>query len=412
MTKISPFKAIRPTRDKAHLVPTRPYYKYKKSVLASKLKHNPYTFLHIINPEFKADLTAKIDPDERFNLISEAYVDFIDKGILIQDENPHFYIYRQTKENNEYLGIVAGASIQEYKNGVIKKHEATITERETMFKNYLDIVGYNAEPVLLSYHDPKDVIEVLLKQKIKDRPEYEFRTTDQVKHELWLFHSSESEQVIDAFESIKSSYIADGHHRSASSARLKEFRVEKNTDNFPNEDFFLAFFINENRLQIMEFNRFVKNLNGLSTANLIKALTVSFTVETLENAQKPAKEHEFTMFVDKQWYKLKCKQSIIDHNHPVRCLDSEIFTRSVLEPIFDVQNLESDSNIEFVSGNEDLSITENKIREGIYDVGFFLYPVNIKQIKCVADNNMTMPPKSTWVEPKLRSGLTIYNINE
>ena len=242
MTKISPFKAIRPMRDKAHLVATRPYYAYKKSVLEAKQKHNPYTFLHIINPEFGNEKITDIYSEERFNLISKAYEDFIQKGVLIQDKKPHFYIYRQTKGQNEYLGIVAGASIEEYKNETIKKHEATITKRETMFKNYLDIVGYNAEPVLLSYYDPNDEIDLLLEEKIKDRPEYEFRTTDEVKHELWLFHSSESEKVIRAFDSIKSAYIADGHHRSASSAGLKDYRESRGLDHYPNEDFFLAFF--------------------------------------------------------------------------------------------------------------------------------------------------------------------------
>jgi uncharacterized protein (DUF1015 family) len=345
-------------------------------------------------------------------LISEAYRDFLEKGVLIQDEKPHFYIYRQTKGNNEYLGIVAGASIEEYKNETIKKHEATITKRETMFKNYLNIVGFNAEPVLLSYCDPKGEIDVLLKKKIVDRPEYEFRTTDEVKHELWLFHSTESEQVIKAFEAIQSAYIADGHHRSASSAGLKEFREQKGLKHFPNEDFFLAFFINENRLQIMEFNRLVKHLNGITKEELISALKKSFLIEKLLSAEKPKKEHEFTMFIDQEWFRLTCKPSIIDKSHPVKGLDPEILTQSVLKPIFGISNLKSDSNIDFVSGNEDIFVTEEKIKSGKYDAGFFLFPVNIEQVKRVADNNMTMPPKSTWVEPKLRSGLTIYNINE
>lgn len=412
MTKISPFKAIRPTRDKAHLVATRPYYAYKKSVLEAKQKHNPYTFLHIINPEFGNEKITDLYSEERFNLISQAYIDFINKGILIQDKKPHFYIYRQTKEDKEYLGIVAGASIEEYKNETIKKHEATITKRETMFKNYLDIVGYNAEPVLLSYYDPYDEIDLLLEQKIKDRPEYEFRTTDEVKHELWLFHSTESEKVIKAFESIKSAYIADGHHRSASSAGLKEYRESKGLDHYPNEDFFLAFFINERRLKIMEFNRLVKSLNGLSKKELLDQLAINFDVEKLASAKKPSKEHEFTMYIDSDWYKLTCSNEIIDKSHPVKGLDPEILTRAVLEPIFGISNLKSDSNIDFVSGNEDIKITADKIDRGLFDVGFFLYPVNIDQVKRVADNHMTMPPKSTWVEPKLRSGLTIYNINE
>ncbi len=411
MTKISPFKAIRPKRDKAHLVATRPYYDYNKKVLKAKLKHNPYTFLHILNPKIDKKEKINITPEERFKLISKNYDDFIDKGILIQDNEPHFYIYKQTNEKEEFIGIIGGASLEDYQNNIIKKHEATIIKREEIFKNYLNIVGYNAEPVLLCYQDSKYEIESLLKNKTKNRPEYEFITTDKLKHELWLFNTSESKKLIKLFKSINSCYIADGHHRIASSLKLKEFR-KKSKHNYPNEDFFLAFFINENRLKISEFNRFIKKLNGLSKMNILSGLKTNFIVKKISKAQKPTKEHEFTMFIDNEWFKIKCKENIVDENHPVNGLDTEILTQYILKPIFGISNLKTDTNIEFISGNEDILITENKIKNNKYDVGFFMFPLNINQVKNVADKNMTMPPKSTWVEPKLRSGLTIYNINE
>jgi len=411
MTKISPFKAIRPTRDKAHLVATRPYYDYNKKVLKAKLKHNPYTFLHILNPKIDEKEKINITPEERFKLISKNYDDFINKGILIQDKEPQFYIYKQTTEKEEFIGIIGGASLKDYQNNIIKKHEATIIKREEIFKNYLNIVGYNAEPVLLCYQDSKYKIENLLKNKTKDRPEYEFITTDKLKHELWLFNISESKNLIKLFKSINSCYIADGHHRIASSLKLREFR-EKSKHNYPNEDFFLSFFINEDRLKISEFNRFIKKLKGLTKRNILEELKTNFIVKKISKAQKPTKEHEFTMFIDNEWFKIKCKENIVDENHPINGLDPEILTQYILKPIFGITNLKTDTNIEFISGTEDILTTEEKMKNKKYDVGFFMFPLNIYQVKNVADNNMTMPPKSTWVEPKLRSGLTIYNINE
>lgn len=411
MTKISSFKALRPVRDKVHLVATRPYYSYKKSVLKAKLEDNPFTFLRIINPEFGSTVKTKPNSKERFDLVSEKYEEFIQDGILIKDQDPHIYIYRQTKEGHEFTGVVAGASVEEYENDLIKKHEATITSREAMFTNYLDIVGYNAEPVLLSYPNEKAIDELLEKYTLT-RPEYEFTTTDRIKHELWVLNESESQSIIKAFEKLPASYIADGHHRSASSAGLKKHRLEKGTSRFPNEDFFLAFFINENRLKILEFNRLVKTLNNLTQTEFIERISESFDVKLLVNASKPLKEHQLTMCLEGDWFELTCRPEIVDENHPVRCLDAEILTQYILTPILGIHDLKTDENIEFVSGAESIYTIEEKITKGKFKVGFILFPVSMNQVKKVADHQMIMPPKSTWVEPKLRSGLTIYNINE
>lgn len=412
MAKISPFKAIRPTRDKIHLVATRPYYTYKENVLRAKMEDNPFTFLHIINPEITGEQKTEPNSKERFTLVSDAYHDFISRGILVQDTEPHIYLYRQTKDGNEYMGVVAGASVQEYQDDKIKKHEATLTSREEMFTNYLNIVGYNAEPVLLSYSDIDNQIDPLLYNKIKERAEYEYTTTDLIKHEMWLFNEEETNAVIHAFSRLGETYICDGHHRCASSAGLKDWRSKNDFNHFKNEDYFLAFFLNEKRLHILEFNRLIKTLNGYSEDEILEKIGKNFKIEKLAIGEKPNQEHEITMCIEGSWHRLTCHDSIIDETHPVKSLDAEILTNYLLEPILGITDLKTNKDIEFISGTDSISVAETKMRLGNFKIGFFLYPLNISDIKRVADNNMTMPPKSTWVEPKLRSGSTIYYINE
>jgi uncharacterized protein (DUF1015 family) len=411
MTKIKAFKALRPVRDKVHLVATRPYYSYKKNVLKAKLEDNPFTFLRIINPEFGSQINTKPNSPERFNLVNESYKKFIEEGILIKEEKETLYIYRQTKDNQEFTGIIAGASVQEYEDDLIKKHEATLTSREAMFTNYLDIVGYNAEPVLLSYPHQNE-IDTLINIITSKRPEYEFSTTDRIKHELWILNEIETTEVKNAFEKIDACYIADGHHRSASSASLTKLRKENGNSELNNKDFFLAFFIDERKLKILEFNRIVKSLNGLSKNEFLDKLNVSFEIEKLHKQQKPTVEHQITVCIEGEWFLLTCKPEIIKKEHPVKCLDPEILTNYVLDPILGIKDLKTDENIEFISGAESIQSIEDKITKGKFKVAFILYPVSMDQVKRVADNQMIMPPKSTWVEPKMRSGLTIYNINE
>lgn len=412
MAKLSPFKAIRPARDLVHLVATRPYYTYKENVLKAKLEDNPFTFLHIINPEFGTNERTEPNSIERFALVSDAYQHFINEGILLQDEDPHIYLYRQIKDGREYMGVVAGASIREYQNDQIKKHEATITSREEMFTRYLNVVGYNAEPVVLSYSDLEHRIEPLLYNKVKERPEYEYTTTDRVKHELWIFTTEETKTVQNAFEMVESTYICDGHHRSASSVGLKGWRENQGQGHFPNEDYFLAFFLNEKRLHILEFNRIVRHLNGLSTKEFIEQLKTSFKVTNMIVPGKPINRHEITACIEGQWIKMVCRKELFNTDDPVRVLDPEILTEYVLDPILGISDLKTSDDIEFIPGTEDIEKVVSKIASGEFKAAFFIYPVEMEDIKRVADHKLTMPPKSTWVEPKLRSGLTIYNINE
>ncbi|MDG1331951.1 MAG: DUF1015 domain-containing protein [Crocinitomicaceae bacterium] len=410
MAKIHPFRAIRPIRDKVHLVAARPFYSYKKNVLEAKLEDNPFTFLHIINPEFGNTATTKGNTVGRFELVSKRYEEFIEKGILIQDESPSLYIYRQSKPGHVFTGIVCGASVDEYINDSIKKHEATLTSREEMFTEYLDVVGYNAEPVLLAHKSSKE-IENSLNLITTVRAEYEFTTTDLATHELWKLSPSETELITVAFDNLSELYIADGHHRSASSVRLSEQRKELGSE-FGNEKAFLAYIIDESQLDILEFNRLVKTLNGLSSEKILELISEKFEVKKTPKKHKPAANHEFCMCLEGEWYELNCKPEIIDDSHPVHCLDAEILTNYVLSPILGIHDLKSDKNISFMSGAEPISKLVEKVDSGKYPIAFVLYPATMDQVKRVADNQMIMPPKSTWVEPKLRSGLTIYNINE
>lgn len=408
MAEIHPFKAVRPTRDKAHLVATRPLASYKKHILKAKLEDNPYTFLHIIHPEVDKTTKTKHNSPERFQAVKKRFELFLKDGILFQDQTPCIYIYRQTKGNHAFTGVIAGASIAEYNNNLIKKHEATLTSREEMFTNYLDIVGFNAEPVLLS-HEPSDEIEAFLDQSTKVRPEYEFSTVDYVKHELWVLDPQQTATIQQLFEKIPALYIADGHHRSASSAGL----AEKLGDSpYTNPQFFLSFLIDERRMRILEFNRLVKTLNGYTTDSFLAKLSDSFEVKLLAEGRNPLHEHELTCYLKGTWYSLTCKTEICSSKDPVASLDAQILTDAILSPILGITDLKTDENISFVSGAEGLTAVVAAVDRGQAEVGFVLFPIRMEQVKAVADHQLIMPPKSTWVEPKIRSGLTIYNINE
>jgi uncharacterized protein (DUF1015 family) len=409
MTKIKPFKAIRPTRDKAHLVVTKPVSSYSKIVLKARLESNPFTFIRIIHPEF--DKTTKTAPNtkERFELVRKKYHEFMEEGILVQDEIPSLYIYKQSTPTHEFIGVIGGASVEEYHNDAIKKHEATLTSRESMFTNYLDIVGYNAEPVLLSYPH-NETLEQLYAEITTERPEIEFSTTDRIKHELWIVSDLHQLTIQEAFEKIPSTYIADGHHRSASSSRLASDRNKTSGFQDQSHDYFLAFFMDEKRMNILEFNRLVDHLNQLSEAEFLSKLNSAFEIKEISSSKHPEKEHQIVMNLKNKWFELTCKTEIINNNDPVACLDAEILTNYILKPILGIEDLKTDESIHFIPGNLGIEAITEPIKQGKSQVGFLLYPVTMEQVIRVADNQGIMPPKSTYVEPKLRSGLTIYEI--
>lgn len=409
MAIISAFKAIRPVRDKVHLVATRPYYSYKKNVLKAKLEDNPYTFLHIINPEFSTTVKTKANSIERFQLVKTQFNDFLDKGILIQDAEEHLYIYRQSKEDFSVIGIVGGASVQEYIDNDIKKHEQTLTQREEVFTNYLDQVGFNAEPVLMTY-DPQVGLNELIENVSSQRPEYEFTTTDCIKHELWVLSKDQTEVCQTLFKGVDALYIADGHHRSASSVRYAELKAKEGNIS-PETGYFLSFIVAKDQVKILAFHRLLKSLNGFTKDRFVSAMGELGSMKAISGATEPEKEHQFTICMGKDWYSFEPDHSYINESNPVECLDSFILSDLILKPLLGIVDLKTSNQVEFVPGNESLSSIEDKINSGKFEVGFILHPATIDQVKEVADAGMNMPPKSTWVEPKLRSGLTIYQLH-
>jgi len=410
VTVIKPFRAIRPTRDKAYLVATRPYYAYNQVVLKAKLENNPYTFLHVINPEFHTDDKTEPNTPERFQKIRNKFDEFIREGIFIQEEEESFYIYRQTIEDHVFVGIIGGASIDQYTEGHIKKHEETITDREDVFSNYLNIVEFHAEPVVL-FHRKKREIDVILAPLMLVRPEYEFTSWDKGKHEIWPVSDPQIiKEIQEVYTNIKDVYIADGHHRCASAARyyagLKETKHS-------NQKHFLACFMSEDRIKIYDYNRLIRDLNGLSRQEFLKALEKQFIVtKILHEDAAPTGLHEISMYLNKQWYKLTAKEGSFDREHPVFRLDTDILTKNILTPILNIHDLKTDKRVGFIHGQKGMVGIENKVDEDEFILGFGLFPVPVEHLKEVADEDLIMPPKSTWIEPKLRSGLTIFPLND
>lgn len=412
MATVKPFRAYRPTPDKVHLVASRSYISYSKKELERKLDENPYSFLHVINPEHQNKKNKQSPSKSHNQKVKERFESFVKEEILLRDNENNFYIYRQIKEGRTYTGIIGCASVVDYENNVIKKHEATITKKEVKFKNYLKDVGMNAEPVCFTYPN-KNSIDKSVEELTCNRPDYDFTTTNKVRHSFWKVNDREKVLKIEAeFQKIPYLYIADGHHRSASSYLLsKELRSKRNGDDKSAYNYFMGIFIPESELKIYEFNRLVSDLGTLTNAELLKGIEEKFTItEHAENVFKPSAIHEIGMYLDKKWYCLKPKPKSFDENHPVENLDVSILSNNLLAPILGIVDLKTDKRISFMGGMEKIQSLMHAVDSGKQKLAFTHYPISMEQLKEIADANLIMPPKSTWIEPKLRSGLTIYSL--
>ena len=409
MAKIRAFKAIRPVRDKVHLVATRPYYSYKKNVLKAKLEDNPFTFLHIINPEFGAAIKTKPNSVERFAQVRQKFELFKQQGILIEDQNEHIYIYRQSNENQSFTGFFAGVSVTDYLEGKIKIHEETLTAREDVFTKYLEVVGFNAEPVLMTYESQPELQDCLAAYT-QTRAEYEFTTTDRIKHEIWLVSPTDSVAICKAFEKIEALYIADGHHRSASSVRYAQKLQEQKAHSSEAAQYFLSYLVDEKSVQIAPFHRLLKSTNGLDLKGLQAILGNEGAIEQLAGACLPEKKHDIHIYMEQTWFKFKPNLHFINDQDPIETLDSFILSDLILKPIFGITDLKTTDQVAFIPGNEPIEKMIEAVDNKKFQVAFLLHPATMSDVKKVADAGMNMPPKSTWVEPKLRSGLTIYSL--
>ncbi|MEO0526192.1 MAG: DUF1015 domain-containing protein [Bacteroidota bacterium] len=409
MAVIKPFKAIRPPKDKAVFVASRSYQEYSKKELEATLSFNPFSFLHIINPGFKFD--KKLKGQDRFKLVHNRYLEFLEDNTLMKDAKDSFYLYKVTKGEASCCGIFCGTSTLDYENDIIKKHENTLQKREALFANYLKTVGFNAEPVLMTYPDNHLVSEIVQRETQKDA-EYEFTTTDRVSHYLWVI--SDEKVIKDlqvAFTHIEALYIADGHHRSASSHLLAETSKEHNPNHTGNEpyNFFMSYLIPESEIKIYEFNRMIKDLNGLSKEEFLIHIDEFFRIENQGNTHyKPSKKHHFSMYLDGEFYSLYLRKKVYRFTDPLSRLDTQILFKTILEPILGIHDLRNDKRIQYGYGKYNVIQMKDEIDQGNFAVGFSLVPITIDEIKAIADEGLVMPPKSTYIEPKLRSGITIY----
>lgn len=410
MATIIPFKAVRPTRDKVSLIASRSYDSYSTAQVEARLRDNPFSFLHIINPGYKYE--KEISGRARYTLVRNRYQEFKEDGIFMQDDTPSFYFYRiVNRDGLEFNGIVAAASASDYEKDVIKKHEETLEFREIIFKEYLKTVGFNAEPVLLTYPDHSELEQIIAKQ-MESRAEYEFTTTYRDTHYLWNVSDAELiKKIKNIFKGMDTLYIADGHHRSASSYLLaKDEELNATNSNSKNSyHYFMSFLIPESDLKIYEFNRLVKDLNGLSKEEFLIQLDAMFRIEKRgQEYYKPSKKHHFSMYLDGSFYSLYLRKQRYPIENALDALDPQILYKTILKPVLGIEDLRNDKRIAYSHGKNDLAFVKTAVDTGEFKVGFGLLPITTEEMKQIADEGLKMPPKSTYIEPKLRSGVTIY----
>ncbi len=411
MSLIKPFKAIRPVKDKVSFVTSRSYHEYSRKELNAVLAYNPFSFLQIINPGYKNAI--KITSKERFKLVHNRYLEFLENNVLQKDTKDAFYLYQVQKDGHTFTGLFCTTSIIDYQKDRIKKHESTIQRREQLFADYLEAVKFNAEPVLMTYAD-NDAIACIIKKEIEQVPEYLFATTDKTTHRLWVISEPKIINALQsAFNKIDSLYIADGHHRSASSNLLGEYAKKNNPNHTGLEAYnsFMSYLIPESEIKIFEFNRMVRDLNGLTKEDFLTRLSEYYSIEDQGGKPyKPTKKHQFSMYLDGNFYALHLRKKAYPFTDALSELDTQILFKTVLEPILGIHDLRKDKRIQYGYGKHNLIKMKDQIDNRKFTIGFGLVPITMAEIKAIADAGLVMPPKSTYIEPKLRSGLAIYEL--
>lgn len=410
MAKVIPFKAVKPTRAIVGLVASRPYQSYTIDERESRMDYNPYSFLHIVNPGYKYDQI--ITGTERYKLVKNRYSEFKEDGVFQTDQQPVYYAYKiVNRHKQEFNGIIAATSAEDYEKDIIKKHEDTLEKREQTFKSYLKTVGFNAEPVLLTYPD-NDVIAKIISETQKNHAEFEFTMTYRDTHYLWKIDNPDHiETIRREFENIETIYIADGHHRSASSYLLYKEERARNPEHTGEEsyNFFMSYLIPESDLVIQEFNRLVKDLNGLTKEQFLIKLDAMYRIENRGAIPyTPSKPHHFSMYLDGEFYSLYLRKANFKFKTALDKLDAQLLYQTILKPILGIEDLRNDSRIEYQHGRHEMITIKSSVDSGDFRVGFGMCPATINQMKEIADEGLTMPPKSTYILPKLRSGITIY----
>jgi len=408
---IKPFKGVRPRPEIASQLASPPYDVLNTEEARAMAAANDVSFLHINKPEI--DLPPETDPyDEAvYKKGAENLNQYISSGNLVKDATHCFYIYRQIMDDHIQTGIVAGASVEEYQNDKIKKHELTRPVKEDDRVNHILALNAQTGPVFLTYRASVEIDQIV--DKICDRtPQNDFTADDGIRHTLWTVEDAdEVRQIEQAFKELDCLYVADGHHRSAAASRVYDFKKSQNPQHTGDEEYnyFLTVIFPDNQMYIMDYNRVVTDLNGLTKAEFLEKIENHFVLEKLEGAiKKPSAKNTFHMYLDKSWYKLSAKAASFDPQDPVNRLDVAILQNNLLESILGISDPRKDKRIDFVGGMRGLKELEKRVNSGEMQVAFAMFPTSIDDLMAIADAGKTMPPKSTWFEPKLRSGLVIH----
>ncbi len=414
MAKIKPFRGIRPPQEFIEQVASRPYDVLNSEEARQEAEGNEKSLYHIIKPEIDfAPGTDEHSPEvydkavENFNLFQE-------KGWLVQDEQEHYYIYAQTMNGRTQYGLVVGAYVGDYMSGAIKKHELTRRDKEEDRMKHVRINNANIEPVFFAFPDNEE-LDAIIKRETALPAEYDFVAPDGFGHHFWVIKDAATiERITQLFAQIPSLYIADGHHRTAAAALVGNEKATQNPSHRGDEEYnyFLAVCFPASQLCIIDYNRVVKDLNGLTPAEFIKRLEEHFIVEEKGEAiYKPERLHNFSLYIDGKWYSLTAKAGTYDDNDPIGVLDVTISSNLILRDILGITDLRSDKRIDFVGGIRGLGELKQRVDSGEMKMALALYPVSMKQLMDIADTGNIMPPKTTWFEPKLRSGLVIHRLD-
>ena len=416
MATIKPFKGIRPPKNLVEKVESRPYDVLDSEEARAEAAGNEMSLYHIIKPEIDFEEgTSEYDP-RVYDKAAENFKMFQEKGWLTQDAQDCYYIYAQTMNGKTQYGLVVGAFVEDYLNGVIKKHELTRRDKEEDRMKHVRVCDANIEPVFFAYPD-NDVLNELIARYVATEPAYDFiAPIDGFGHKLWVISDEKDiDTVTKQFAEMPALYIADGHHRSAAAALVGAEKAKQNPNHRGDEEYnyFMAVCFPASQLTVLDYNRVVKDLNGMTSEQFLEALTKNFVVENKgSEIYKPAKLHEFSLYLDGIWYALTAKQGTYDDTDPIGVLDVDISSRLIIDELLGIKDLRSDKRIDFVGGLRGLAELKRRVDSGEMRMALALYPVSMKQIMDIADSGNIMPPKATWFEPKLRSGLIIHKLSK
>ena len=412
---VRPFKAVRPSKERAEQVAALPYDVMNSEEAREMVKGNPYSFLHVDKAEI--DLPKDIDQyDDQVYAKAKANIDkFLAEGTFIRDEKPNFYIYRLIMGDVSETGIVGAASIDDYSENRIKKHEFTREAKEKDRIRHVDTCNANTGPIFLTYPEDKDLSDLVAEWTAKT-PEYDFTSEDGVQHTVWLVDGEAAIETIQkAFEAIPALYIADGHHRAASAVKVGQMRRDANPDYNGDEEFnyFLSVIFPSNQLKILDYNRIIKDLNGLTEDEFLNKIKEKFVVEEYTGAGqfKPEAKHTFGLYLPGRWFKLTAKPEVLHDEDTLKSLDVSVMADQVIDPILDIKDQRTSERIDFVGGIRGLAELERRVAEDGFAVAISFFPTAIDDLMKIADSGRVMPPKSTWFEPKLRSGLFIHELD-